>query len=118
MGEKHEREVVEGEGVVIYYNPRRYDPRTRKAGGYGFLHRSDRGCGADPRTCRDEEHRVHFSVFQVQWIGVPFFGTPVKFRANSPRREGDSPSAFRLEHLGQKKERPEKAIPGAVTHGR
>ena len=114
------REAIEGVGEVVFYDPRRFNPQTKKPAGYGFIHRTDKGCEGDPRTCRDEEHRIYFTVFQVQWIGVPYYGTIVRFKANQGRREGDSPSAFRLERVEQKRERerPEKTIPASVAHGR
>lgn len=112
-----EREVIEGEGIVVFYNPRRFDPETKQFGGFGFIHRTDKGCEGDPRTCRDEEHRIHFTVFQAQYVGAQnLAGARVRFIANSSRREGNSPSAFRLERVEQKKERPEKMIPADVAH--
>lgn len=115
-----EREVIEGRGVVTFYNPRRYDRVQQRPGGYGFLHRSDAKCRSKPGECRDREHRVFFTVFEVQWVGIQnvYCGTELAFKASPAKKEGDSPRAFRLELMTERRERPSKLPDVSVTHSR
>ena len=116
--EREVRKVVEGRGLVTFYNPRRWDRVQQKPGGYGFLHRSDAKCKAKPGECHDREHRIFFTVFEVQWIGTHnvHCGTELSFKASPARKEGDSPRAFRLDLT--ERERPSKAFDPMITHGR
>ena len=118
-----DREVLEGTGLVTFYDYRRFNPQTRKPAGYGFIHRHDVKCEVRPGVCRDKAHRVKFTVHEVQWVGawnIKPGQTELKFRANPPKDVNGnfSPNAFRLELVERKRERPEKTIPASVAHGR
>lgn len=117
---ERESGVIEGEGVVTYYDPRRWNHEAHRPGGIGFIHQNDVECEVELVDCRDKTHRIHFTVYQAQYVGANNLklGVLVRFKANPPRRDGDSPTAFRLELVEQKRERPSKAFDARMTHDR
>lgn len=75
-------EVTEGDGVVSFYVPVRFNYRTRRFGWYGFIHRHDVACNVPVGACRNPEHRIHFTIDTAKFLPVePYPGLEVHFKA-------------------------------------
>lgn len=94
-GERDDSGVLEGDGVVSFYNNQRFNPNTRKFGWYGFIHRHDVECNVFAGSCRHPDHRIYFTIDVAKYLPEePRRGMEVHFKAEES--EFGSLSATRI----------------------